>query len=181
MRYFAVIVVGLLFLGVSPVYAGKIFKWVDKNGVTHYGQVPPADVEETTNITLPKGGSYNTVKPVEVPKANNTYSNSSDSYSNPSKSYSNDQGNTGDGPDCSLAMDNIEYGVEVMLERAREKYKEGTINNDQYHQVQKAMSDIRRHASVSDCSTATGKEYQLYKCMSTKYSVLGMCILDVAK
>lgn len=41
----------LLVLLASPVSAGKIFKWVDSKGVTHYSQSPPSAVEaEELNV-----------------------------------------------------------------------------------------------------------------------------------
>ncbi|MEM6640832.1 MAG: DUF4124 domain-containing protein [Pseudomonadota bacterium] len=48
-------IAALLFVGAfvsAPAHAQKLYKWVDKNGVTHYGDTLPADVAEREKQVL---------------------------------------------------------------------------------------------------------------------------------
>lgn len=49
------LIVTFLF-GSAPVYAGKIIKWVDKNGVTHYGDKPPLPAKAEKSSVLNNQG-----------------------------------------------------------------------------------------------------------------------------
>lgn len=48
MRAGAVVVLGLLVLGGVTARAGEIHRWVDENGVVHFADVPPPNVQTTT-------------------------------------------------------------------------------------------------------------------------------------
>ena len=67
-----VILIQILALGIS---SAEIYKWVDKNGVTHYSDSPteiPAELaeDETEEIQTPESAPANTPQlPAETPKS----------------------------------------------------------------------------------------------------------------
>ncbi len=59
----------------TPIYAGKIIKWVDKNGVTHYGDKPPMPNKVNKSSVLNNQG-------VTVKKIDNTLTKTEESSNN---------------------------------------------------------------------------------------------------
>jgi hypothetical protein len=59
----AVVVTGILcalsLLVSSPAWSGKLYKWVDKNGQTHYSQIPPQkdQVKDPSSVSEKSAGS----------------------------------------------------------------------------------------------------------------------------
>lgn len=46
----------ILLIGSTPTFAGKIIKWVDKHGVTHYGDKPPMPAKAKKSTVLNNQG-----------------------------------------------------------------------------------------------------------------------------
>ena len=57
------ILLTLLALAFSGVASAQLYKWVDKNGRTQYGDTPPADAAKVTRLKPPPPGSAPTPAP----------------------------------------------------------------------------------------------------------------------
>ncbi|QYK04261.1 DUF4124 domain-containing protein [Shewanella zhangzhouensis] len=73
-RYQAILIPLLLVCGISQ--AATIYKWVDKNGVTHFSEQPPPDETQTQTLNAaelePKPIGFDSPKP--IPKNDETVS-----------------------------------------------------------------------------------------------------------
>ena len=57
MKMFFTLVLFILLLTTHAAFAGKVYKWVDKNGDVHYGAQPPAENAQELNIKIKPASS----------------------------------------------------------------------------------------------------------------------------
>lgn len=81
MKFTTPIIIGFsCLLACSQAFAaGKVYKWVDKDGVTHYGATPPLNTQ--TEVIKPNTGHSDPVNyatPTPSPNANSTNNNAND-------------------------------------------------------------------------------------------------------
>ena len=155
----------LLALGATQAQPSDIYKWVDENGVTHYGQRPPqAQDAEKVGVTTSKRASGSREVPDEVRE---TAESLADAITETTDSAS--------GLDCAQAVENGRYGVDTMLEVGRKNYKDGYIPKAEYDRAVSGLRQIRRRISVSECRSSRGSVRDFYVCLSNPANHVAGC------
>ena len=153
----------------SSYVNAAIYKWVDENGVTHFGNQPPAQKE----LNEVKEKSGNNFKAHREPR---TQTKTYRSQSEKQKDQQND-----DHVDCYAAVDNTKSSFKSLREVAREKYKRSNMSYDKYKKGMENLKKAGRSATLSDCEKSKGKKRKFYQCMNRGsgdgYEAVGCALL----
>lgn len=68
-----IILLACLVIVLSEAQADKLFRWVDKKGRVHYGDVPPADIDDVEHKNLSSPASENEDLPYETRRAQENF------------------------------------------------------------------------------------------------------------
>ncbi len=154
----------LISLAATAAHA-EIYKWVDEDGVTHYGQKPPAgrDSDEVGTVSTAPSQGTRTVPP-QVQEAAEGLTAAILSNDDPASTL-----------DCSAAVENARYSIDSMLEVGRKNVKDGYMDKAEYDQTAAALKQVRRSVSVSECNSAKGSVRDFYLCMSNGMNHIVAC------
>ena len=64
------LVLFIFLLTTHAAFAGKVYKWVDKNGDVHYGAQPPAENAQELNIKIKPASSASETEAAEASNEN---------------------------------------------------------------------------------------------------------------
>ena len=146
-----------------------IYKWVDENGVTHFGNQPPAQKE----LNEVKEKSGNNFKAHSEPR---TRTKTYRFQSGKQKVQQND-----DYVDCYAAVDNTKSSFKSLREVARDKYKRRNMSYDKYKRGMENLRNAGRSATLSDCEKSKGEKRKFYQCMNRgsgdSYEAVGCALL----
>ena len=142
----------MFFFSIASVNA-QIYKWVDEDGVTHFGQQPPAQ-KDTTKIKERKGNSVQSER----------RTTRSDSYDRSNTSRSSYDENKP--VDCYLAVDNAKSSTKALRQALRDKYKAGEIDKQKYEKSVEKYERMKSTINLKSCEHAKGADKKFYSCMS---------------
>lgn len=144
----------------------EVYKWVDENGVTHYGSMKPAKMESKKLNIQTSRSAVPTAK--QLPEDVQTMANSM------AQGILKDNGDA-ESLDCSKAVSNAKYSVQNMLEVGAKNYKAGFIPKDNYMVMKKNLEQAKRQISVAECRSSKGQVKGFYTCMSNSYNHVMRC------
>lgn len=152
---------GLLFaIMVNGNAYSEIYKWVDKEGVTHYGQQPPhAHKSEKLDVKVQQSSQTK-----EIPKEAKEFAEGIVNAKEKTASL-----------DCNKAVDNGQYSLDSMLEVGRKNYKDGYIEKQQYEKMSGGLKKLKSKISLSDCQNSSGNARNFYTCLSSPYNLIVTC------
>jgi len=160
--------------------AQPVYKWVDADGKTHYGSQPPPSKQDAEPLKLQSnngtsGGSGSSNGKGASAKAGQQY--------NPdgTKKVSKDVEEFGEGLkkslgtvdskqvplNCAVAVDNIHYQADQMLEVGQKNVRDGYMAQAEYDKTAPKIREARGKYSVSDCQASSGNKKLFYQCMSS--------------
>lgn len=136
------IVIGLLLSLSSMAAWGKIYKWVDANGQTHFSSQPPTGAHSQ-----------------EMRSNGGAASDSSSSAETGSVSGGNDA------LDCDLAIAHMQSSIVVLNTVIRWGYEAGDLSDDLHKQAQQRAKVLGARISKPQCEASTGNLRKFYACM----------------
>lgn len=162
------VVLGLL--AVFPLLSfAEVYKWVDSNGVTHYGSMKPSDTEAKKlkiDTRTPNVSSNSQIK--TLPDGAQQVADSM------TKTLLKDHGDSKE-LDCAKAVENAHYSIDSMLDVGERNYKGGYIVKSKYMEMTKNLKKARRQISLSECRSSRGNVKGFYTCMTNSYNHVMNC------
>lgn len=150
--------------------SADVYKWVDENGVTHYGnKKPPAAKVEQVRVS--GGGVSRDESPDPLDKLEPDARELANAMK---KELLKDHGNAE--LNCSKAVTNAIDQIDTYVTQAKRNFDGGYINQNQYDQVDSTFSRVKSRISTSRCQSASGIEKEFYLCMSNHMNSAVMCI-----
>lgn len=165
--------------------AQAVYKWVDANGKTHYGQQPPGAHAEDAPLKLQgtngtstgaavSGGSagaavqYNADGTKKVPKE------VAEMAQGLHKSLSTVDGKT-EPLQCATAVGNIRSQADTMLEVGQKNVRDGYMTQAAYEGTAAQIREAKGKYSAGDCQSSTGNKRSFYQCMSSSRNHIMGC------
>ncbi|MES2583483.1 MAG: DUF4124 domain-containing protein [Pseudomonadota bacterium] len=162
----------LLLLLALAGQAQPVFKWVDAQGKTHYGQQPTPDDKAGEALKLQSntgfvGDNNDKARTVEynadgtrkIPK------DVQDLARGFEKAFKKTDPKTVP-LDCNAAVDNAQYQGDMALEVSAKNLKGGYITLADYDNNATNIRRAKATTTVGHCLASTGKERAFYQCMS---------------
>lgn len=149
----------------GAVSAQPVYKWVDAQGRTQYGQQPPdlstAEQPQLHN-TVPfgsSGGTGSAAAPRKLPR------DVQDQVNGLAQGLTKTQ--PGKVPlSCGRAVSNATSGLDTMLETGDKNARDGYLTREQYEATAGKIRATRSHITVGDCESSTGVKRDFYQCIS---------------
>jgi hypothetical protein len=171
----------LLFV-VSPGHAQGVYKWVDSQGKTHYGEQPPANDKPTEAMKLHSNSSfggdnngkvrateYNADGTKKVPK------DVQDLARGMEKALKKADPN--EVPlDCASAVRNAQDQADTALEVSTKNFKDGYITQADFNNNAARLRRAKTETNLASCQVATGRDRAFYQCMSNGNNHFTACI-----
>lgn len=157
----------LLALAFAPPSQADIYKWVDEQGATHYGERPPSRASAQSIET------HNTQSSTPAPtkNINGETKQLAEDISKSMMKVSDKKTEL----DCAKAVENGKYSIGVMLENGRKNYKDGYIDQEKYEEGAEFLKKLKSSISVSDCRSAKGNKKEFYTCVSNPMNIIIAC------
>ncbi len=144
-----------------------VYKWVDEQGVTHYGSNPPQQQQYEQMQVKSSSPSTTEGKKQLSPDAQNAAEEFSKGLmSNTSKANS---------MNCAKALENGRYSIDQMLENGRKNYRDGYIDKEKFDKVSDMLTKVRGRISINECETSTGNIRDFYLCLSNPTNIIAAC------
>lgn len=155
-------------LMVAAGASAEIYKWVDENGVTHYGSRKPVNTK-VEQMDVESGEARQVGS--EPKQLSGEAKEMADSFA---EEILRDKG---DAPevDCEKAVFNAKDSIDTMLSVGKKNYEGGYIQEAEYKKMSEGLKKIQRKISMSECAGATGDVKGFYKCMSNDYNHVASC------
>lgn len=160
------ILIVVLSLFSATSYAAGIYKWVDENGVTHYGERKPSNAQsEQMNIKK---------KSDSAPAPKQLTGGAKDLADSFAKEIMRDKGDAAE-VNCKKAVNNAKGSIDTMLSVGKKNYKDGYIKDAEYRKMSTKLKQIKSKISISECQRSKGKTQGFYKCMSNGANHVASC------
>jgi hypothetical protein len=171
---------GVLLAGAC--HAQGVYKWVDAQGKTHYGSQPPATDTGGEPLKLHSnsgfgGNNSGKVKPPVEYNADGT------------KKVPKGVQELGEGLikglqkvdpkeeplNCSVAVENVRYQFDLMLEVGQKNAKDGYITQSDFDAKAAKLRQAKSEVTLTDCQLASGNKRSFYQCMSNSKNHVTGC------
>lgn len=155
-----------LFLSCPAI--ADVYKWVDEQGVTHYGnQKPPEAKAQQIKVS---GGGSSTSDPLDkLDPAARTMAEAM------KKEIMKDHGNATE-LDCAKAVTNGTDQINIYVAQAKRNLDGGYITEENYSQIEYVFGVVRSKMSTSACQASSGVERDFYLCLANDMNAAVMCI-----
>jgi len=152
-------------LNLAPAAQAQIYKWVDENGVTHYGSQPPADkAAQAVRAT----GSTTPAPRKPVPAAAQEMAEGVASalmQGEPDAKTLN----------CAKAVSSGRDGIDSMLEVGLRNVQGGYMDRTEYENNARLLRAERAKLSEAACEASTGSTRGFYLCLSNPNNHVMAC------
>jgi len=144
-----------LLCAIFPVAAtANVYKWVDKNGVTHYSQTPPNNQKSTT-VTIHKQKLDPAAESPSLPQ------HATEKLTSVTLSGGTLAGEV----DCKLAINNIHSSINAVMGESVYDTPGMTANGNSKQNSSKLLV-AKANATEKDCESASGADKDFYHCMA---------------
>jgi hypothetical protein len=147
---------------VSFNVSSEIYKWVDENGVTHYGAHKPVSVD-AKKMEIKETKKLKQLNP-EVKETINSFAKELTTVKKEPK-----------GVNCKKAVSYAKDSVDTMLSVGKKNLQDGYMNANEYKKTAEKLNGIKSRISVSECRSAQGSVKKFYKCMSDGFNHVAAC------
>lgn len=147
-----------------------VYKWIDENGVTHYGNKKPPEAQvQQVKVSGSGVNSSSATDPLDQldPAARELAESMK-------KELMKDHGNAE--LNCSKAMSNATEQINIYIAQAKRNLEGGYITQDNYNQIDMVFGRVKSRISTTACQSASGVEKDFYLCMSNDMNSAVMCI-----
>ncbi|OYQ42390.1 DUF4124 domain-containing protein [Rhodoferax sp. TH121] len=171
-----------LLLCAATASAQGVYKWVDAEGKTHYGSQPPTSDKGGEALKLHSnsgfgGNNSGKVKPPVEYNADGT------------KKIPKGVQEMGEGLmkglqkvdpkeeplNCSVAVENVRYQLDLMLEVGQKNAKDGYITQSDFDTKAAKLRQAKSEVTLTDCQLASGNKKSFYQCMSNSKNHVTGC------
>lgn len=168
-------VVLLLVCAVWGALAQPVYKWVDAEGKTHYSSQPPNSEKPADEVKLNSsssfggvnGGTFNPDGTKKIPK---DVQELGDGFMKGLKKVDPKK----EALNCNVAVENIHYQADLMLEVAQKNVRDGYLSQAEYDNTAPKIRQAKAETTIGDCQSASGNKRSFYQCMSNNNNhVLG--------
>ncbi|RYF26979.1 MAG: DUF4124 domain-containing protein [Comamonadaceae bacterium] len=161
------------------VQAQPVYKWVDAEGKTHYGQQQPTSRAEDAPLRLQStnGTSNGAGGPVSSPNADGTKKvpkEVAQMAEGLRKSLATVDGKQ-EPLQCATAVSNITGQADTMLEVGQKNLRDGYMTQAAYDTTAAQIREARGKYSVGDCQSSSGNKRGFYQCMSSSRNHVTGC------
>lgn len=162
---FGIVVLTMMVLVCSAqVQAQALYKWVDAQGKTHYGdQLPEGQKPSASSLTKLSAAEQKKL-PAETQLAANDAASGLMKMNGDSSELA-----------CPKAVGNARSGLEGMLEVAEKNFKGGYMDKTEYEAGTKGLRGILAKLSVTECQASSGSVRGFYLCMSSDNNHVAAC------
>jgi len=171
-----------LLFAFSPGHAQGVYKWVDAQGKTHYGEQPPVNEKTSEALKLHSNSSFGgdnngKVRPTEynadgtkkIPKDVQDFAKGMEKALK--------KADPKEVPlDCANAVRNAQEQADTALEVSAKNLKDGYITQADFNNNAAKLRRAKAETTVAGCQVATGKERAFYQCMSNGNNHFMACI-----
>lgn len=172
-----------VFFAVSQTALAGIYKWVDDEGVTHFGAQPPV-AKLVDKIKLgptgvktkhlgndPFAEQMQRAQAKVEAEAEAAELVRSAALAAPVAMIPEPD----DGINCENAVGNGQYWAKVMEDVSAKNYSDGYVSEEKFEQMNKNLEQAKNSMTVNNCESATGKEVAFYRCLSDSENHLIDC------
>lgn len=154
----------------SPTIKADVYKWVDENGVTHYGNQKPAikQVDQVNINNVKETGSVNHGKLQNVSEEEQQVIESM------ANEMMKDRGNASE-LDCSHAVSSALDQINTYTTQARRNLEGKHITRENFNEVESTFRKVKSKLSTSACLASSGAEREMYLCLSNDMNAAFMC------
>lgn len=140
----------------------QVYKWVDANGQTHFGNAPstPEQPVEPVNVRL----GYEGAEPDSAAETNDAGAIGDDGET-PKTAQSQKEM-------CNEAMRWTRIDIPNLKEIAEQRLKEQKITREQYRESTRALDQVDSSITMTDCVTSKGSSLERYQCLSRGAGIL---------
>jgi hypothetical protein len=158
-----------------------VFKWVDADGKTHYGQQPPAADKGPEPVKLHSasgfGGNNNetaTRTPTNPDGTKKIPKEIEDMRDDLVKGLKKVDPKT-ESLSCATAVDNVRSQFDTMLEVGQRNTKDGYITQAEFDATAAKLRHATSEATLGDCEGSSGNKRAFYQCMSGRRNHISGC------
>jgi hypothetical protein len=164
--------------------AQPVYKWVDANGKTHYGQQQPSAEDAPLHLQSTNGTSNGAGGSVGGATGATPQRNADGTKKVPKEVADMAEGlrkslATVDGKQeplqCSTAVSNITGQADTMLEVGQKNLRDGYMTQAAYDTTAAQIREARGKYSVGDCQSSSGNKRGFYQCMSSSRNHITGC------
>lgn len=151
-------------LTLSMPAQAQVYKWVDANGQTHFGNQPPTPEQPVEAVKI-RPGYEGTPQPRKAndPISDSAIASSTETTSSPDAQEEKPQSEQ---EMCSEAMRWTSIDISNLKEIAQQRLKDDEITRDQHTQALEALNQADDALSLSDCMGSEGEKREFYDCLS---------------
>jgi hypothetical protein len=161
----------------TMAHAQPVYKWVDADGKTHYGQQQPSAQDAPLRLQSTNGTSNGAGGPVSGSSADGTKKvpkEVAEMAEGLRKSLATVDGKQ-EPLQCSAAVSNITGQADTMLEVGQKNLRDGYMTQAAYDTTAAQIREARGKYSVGDCQSSSGNKRGFYQCMSSSRNHVTGC------
>jgi hypothetical protein len=155
-------IMAIILLLSSTMAVAEVYKWVDENGVTHYGSKKPPVVE----AEVIKVNSGSGTKAVD--------SDTQEFAEGAKKELMKDYGASAT-LDCNKSVANSREQLNDMTLNLDKNFRGGFVSDSGYRATKAKLEKAMRKISASDCGSSSGENRNFYLCMANSRNSVMMC------
>ncbi|MBC9250196.1 hypothetical protein A9179_07905 [Pseudomonas alcaligenes] len=157
----------LLALLAAPGAQAQIYTWVDADGQKHFGSQPPTPEQPLETVEVRPAYQGSPLPAPAVPSAEAPASPEADSA--PAAAETSSAKSEKPVPTrqmCSKALHWTGIDLPNLREIARERRRQGRIDQSQYQKAIAALDQVEKEATMPNCMASEGKDLHTYECMA---------------
>lgn len=169
--------------------AQPVYKWVDANGKTHYGQQPPAALAQDAPLRLQSTNGTSSGVGASAVGAVGASGPTAQHNADGTKKVPKEVAEIADGLrkslatvdgkqeplQCATAVGNITGQADTMLEVGQKNLRDGYMTQAAYDTTAAQIRQARGNYSVGDCQSSSGHKRGFYQCMSSNRNHITGC------
>lgn len=143
----------------------QIYTWVDADGQKHFGSQPPTPEQplETVEVHPTYQGSALPAPASEQPES--PVAPASEAAAAPEKALSPRQM-------CGKALHWTSVDLPNLREVARERRRQGRINQSQYQKALEALGQVEKNVTLANCLASDDQDQRQYECLAQGLGIL---------
>lgn len=150
--------------------AGQIYKWVDENGVTHFGTTRPAHADSSKmDLKKPHRAGVEQKQTRQATPKSHSSGNVRKTHTIESLAASRKK------MDCKKTIYSANDHIDGKLAINQKNFHSGYINDATYRQSADALAKIKKAMSIQECDSASGPAQLFYQCVTSNVNRLTEC------
>ncbi len=171
----------LAFVFVCQTAHADIYKWVDDEGVTHFGTQPPAQqaVEgvdlSSSGVKLKTIGTDPYAEKIRNSGAAVLLDQEVDVVAGALTGVLSEISENEVDLDCKVAVKNGQHWASKMYEASAKNNSDGYVTDAKFNEMAASIRQAQQLMTVDSCENSTGTEAEFYRCLSNDENHLIAC------